>query len=337
MGKIVLSMHIPALRRRAQQLGGTRAVARAALASARRVIGLEATALAAMAERLGEPFAAAVETIAAIDGRVVVTGMGKSGQVCKKIAATLSSTGTAAVFLHAAEAAHGDLGMFARGDVCLAVSNSGTTQEILELLPAVRRLSLPLVAMTGGLDSPLAVEADFVLDVSVAEEACPLGLAPTASTTATLAMRGFDEQDFAMLHPGGALGRQLLRIAELMHGQDELPVVGPDEPAHSTLEAMTAGGLGVVAVVDQGRLAGVVTDGDVRRALLAHTGKGTFDGLSASGIMGSDPKTVAAEALATEALALMEEHAITALFITDKEGRPCGILHMHDLLRAGLA
>ncbi|MFP6599049.1 MAG: KpsF/GutQ family sugar-phosphate isomerase [Deltaproteobacteria bacterium] len=323
-------------------------IASDALASARRVIGLEATALAAMAERLGEPFAAAVETIAAIDGRVVVTGMGKSGQVCKKIAATLSSTGTAAVFLHAAEAAHGDLGMFARGDVCLAVSNSGTTQEILELLPAVRRLSLPLVAMTGGLDSPLAVEADFVLDVSVAEEACPLGLAPTASTTATLAMgdalavavlerRGFDEQDFAMLHPGGALGRQLLRIAELMHGQDELPVVGPDEPAHSTLEAMTAGGLGVVAVVDQGRLAGVVTDGDVRRALLAHTGKDAFDSLSAAGIMSSDPKTVAAEALATEALALMEEHAITSLFITDKEGRPCGILHMHDLLRAGLA
>lgn len=318
------------------------------IGSARRVITLEAAALTAMAARLGDSFEQAVAAMVETDGRVLVTGMGKSGQVCKKIAATFSSTGTSAVFVHAAEAAHGDLGMFARGDLCLAVSNSGATQEMLELLPAIRRLSLPLVAMTGALDSPLAREADIILDVSVAEEACPLGLAPTASTTATLAMgdalaiavlerRGFSEQDFAQLHPGGALGRRLLRVKDLMRGAGAVPTVSPADSSRSTLETITEGGLGVVAVVENGRLAGVITDGDIRRSILAEAGKGQFENLSASDLMTANPKTVAAGALATEALASMEKHSITSLLITDESGSPTGLLHLHDLLRAGLA
>jgi arabinose-5-phosphate isomerase len=317
------------------------------LNSARRVLRIESEALDALANRLDGRFEEAVDTIIRCKGRVVVTGMGKSGQICRKIAATLASTGTSAFFLHAAEAAHGDLGMFARGDVCLAVSHSGTTQELVSLLPSVKRLRIPLIAMTGGLGSPLAQAADIVLDCSIEQEACPLGLAPTASTTTTLALgdalavavleqRGFSERDFALLHPGGALGRKLLRVADLMHVGAGVPSVRVGSAIRETLTAISNGGFGVVAVVDgSGRLCGIVTDGDVRRALLRHE---RFHELRVDDVMTTNPKTVAESALASEALGIMEDHAITSLFIMDRKSRrPLGIVHLHDLLKAGVA
>ena len=317
------------------------------LASGKQVLATEADAVRALIDRLDERFERAVETIIQCRGRVVVTGMGKSGQICRKIAATLASTGTSAFFLHAAEASHGDLGMFARGDVCLAISNSGTTRELVSLLPGVKRLRLPLIAMTGGLDSPLAEESDILLDISIDKEACPLGLAPTASTTVTLALgdalavavlerRGFSEEDFAKLHPGGALGARLLRVHEVMHHNGEIPCVDAATPVTDALSVITDGGMGVVGVLEKGtRLAGVITDGDIRRGMLRYGG---FDGVRAEDIMTASPKTVAAGALAAEALAIMEEHAITSLFIVDGEsGRPVGIVHLHDLLKAGTA
>lgn len=317
------------------------------LASAQRVLDVEISALRDLAARLDHSFERAVELILGCSGRVVVTGMGKSGLICRKLAATFASTGTTSFFLHAAEAGHGDLGMFSRGDVCIAVSNSGATREILALLPAVKRLQLPLIAMTGGRESALAADADVLLDVSVAEEACPLGLAPTASTTATLAMgdalavavlerRGFSSDDFALLHPGGALGRRLVRVGELMHHDAELPLVPASSPARATLDIMTVGRLGVAGVVDtDGRLVGVVTDGDIRRALQRYD---SIAGRNAADLMTRNPKTVSANALAAEGLALMEEHSITALFIVEAgSGRPVGIVHLHDLLQAQIA
>jgi arabinose-5-phosphate isomerase len=321
----------------------------AALETARRVLRIESEALGEISSRLSSDFAKAVELVARCRGRVVVTGMGKSGQICRKIAATMSSTGTSAFFLHAGEAVHGDLGMFARGDVCIAISNSGTTQEVIALLPAIKRLSLPLIAITGGLDSALAKAADVVLDVRVSMEACPLNLAPTASTTATLAMgdalavavleaKGFTDRDFAMLHPGGALGRRLMRVEELMHPGSQVPLVKKTEPLAATLRAMTEGGLGTVGVVEDGAnglLVGVITDGDVRRAVLRH---GDLSAKHAVDVMSTNPKTVAAEALAEEALATMEKHSITSLFILETgTRRPIGIVHLHDLLKASVA
>jgi len=315
--------------------------------SARRVIAIEASALQAMVGRLDEAFTRAVDIVTAARGRTVVTGMGKSGQICRKIAATLSSTGTSALFLHAAEAAHGDLGMFARGDVCLAVSNSGTTKELVGLLPAIKRLQIPIVAITGGVRSPLAEAADVVLDASVDQEACPLGLAPTASTTAMLAMgdalavavlerKGFSEDDFALLHPGGALGRRLLRVRDLMHTGVQLPRVEPERGVRDTLQVMTDGHMGIVAVVDAaGALVGVITDGDIRRGVLRYPDASER---TAADLMSTSPKTVAADALAASALALMEQHSITSLFIVDGAARkPIGLIHLHDLLRAGVA
>ncbi len=317
------------------------------LESAKRVLDIEIEALRAVATRLDGQFEKAVELIGECSGRTVVTGMGKSGQVCRKMAATFSSTGTSSIFLHAAEAAHGDIGILTRGDVCIGVSNSGTTEELLSLLPAVKRLEIPLIAITGGLDSPLASAADALLDVSVAKEACPLGLAPTASTTATLAVgdalavavlerKGFSEDDFAVLHPGGALGRRLLRVAEIMRRGSDIPLIGLDAPMKATLEAMTEGKLGTVGVVDdEGALAGVITDGDIRRAVLSI---GDTRDMTSGQIMTSAPKTIAGDVLAAEALAMMEKHSITSLFILDDPGRkPAGIIHMHDLLRAGIA
>ncbi|HYC55685.1 MAG TPA: KpsF/GutQ family sugar-phosphate isomerase [Candidatus Binatia bacterium] len=319
---------------------------RTALETARRVLRIECQALNEMSDRLTEDFARAVDLILTCDGRVVVTGMGKSGQICRKIAATMSSTGTSAFFLHAGEGVHGDLGMFARGDVCIAISNSGTTQEVLALLPAIKRLALPLIAITGGTRSPLAQAADVVLDVAVRIEACPMNLAPTASTTATLAMgdalavavleaKGFSENDFAMLHPGGALGRKLLRVEELMHSADSIALVAEGSDLMETLRLITEGRLGTAGVVDEeGRLLGVITDGDVRRAVLRH---GDLSGKAARDVMTRDPKTVKAAALAEEALATMERHSITSLFILDPALRPVGLVHLHDLLKAGVA
>jgi arabinose-5-phosphate isomerase len=275
---------------------------------------------------------------------VVVSGLGKSGLVCRKIASTLASTGTPALFLHAAEGLHGDIGMLTRGDVLLAVSNSGST-EVIALLAPARRLGLPVVAMTGDPGSQLGRAADVVLDVSVAEEACPLGLAPTASTTATLALgdalaiallerRGFSAEDFGTLHPGGAIGRRLRRVDELMHTGAELPLVGGTATMDEVLREMSVKRLGMTGVVGgDGALAGIITDGDLRRAVQQ---RGDVLRFSASELMTRAPKTVPAGALAESALALMEQYAITALFIVDVDGRPAGVLHLHDLLRAAV-
>ena len=321
------------------------------VAHARRVLGIEAAAIAALAGRLGDGFADAIELIARCAGKVVVTGMGKSGHVCRKIAATLASTGTPSFFLHAGEALHGDLGMLERTDLVLAISNSGETQEILDLLPILKRLGLPLVAMTGGLDSTLARAADVVLDVGVAEEACPLGLAPTASTTATLAMgdalavallqhRGFRAEDFAALHPAGTLGRKLLKVADVMHRGAELPIVREDTPFKETIVEMTSKRLGLTGVVDvHGVLVGVITDGNIRRAFerLPDVQRALARDLTTRArrdSMTGPPKTIDADALAAKALAVMEQHAITSLFVVDAAGRPTGVVHLHDLLRA---
>jgi arabinose-5-phosphate isomerase len=317
----------------------------ASIGHARRVLTIEAEALAVLAARLDARFDAAVQLIAGRGGKVVVTGMGKSGHVGRKIAATLASTGTPAFFLHAAEALHGDLGMLERPDLVVAVSNSGETAEILDLVPHVKRLGLPLVALTGRPASTLAKAADAVLDVSVAEEACPLGLAPTASTTAAIAMgdalavallehRGFRPEDFAALHPAGTLGRKLLRVSDLMHVGDEVPRIDVGSLVRDALLEMTAKRLGVTAVVDgHGRLAGIVTDGDLRRAL---GGGGDVITRSVTDVMARAPKTISADALAALAVATMERHAITVLFILDEGERLAGVIHLHDLLRAGV-
>ena len=285
-----------------------------------------------------------MDVLVACEGKVVVSGLGKSGLVCRKIASTLASTGTPALFLHAAEGLHGDIGMLTRGDVLLAVSNSGSTEVIAMLAPA-RRLGLPVVAMTGDRGSQLGRAADVVLDVSVAEEACPLGLAPTASTTATLALgdalaiallerRGFSAEDFGTLHPGGALGRRLRRVDELMHTGAELPLVSGSATMADVLREVSAKRLGLTGVLGaDGTLAGIITDGDLRRAVQRH---GDVLRFAESELMTRAPKTVSAGALAESALALMEQHAITALFIVDADGRPAGVLHLHDLLRAAV-
>jgi arabinose-5-phosphate isomerase len=316
------------------------------LARARRVLDVESRALASIRDRLDGRFGDAIELLLACRGKVIVTGVGKSGIVGRKIAATLSSTGTPAVFLHAAEGSHGDLGTVARGDVMLAVSNSGEGAEVLRLLPVAKRLAVPLIALTGTPGSSLGRAADVALDVSVPEEACPLGLAPTASTTAQMALgdalavalleeRGFSADDFALLHPGGALGRRLLRVDELMHQGDALPVVPPDAPLKETLLEITSKRLGVTAVVDDaGALVGVVTDGDLRRGLERAADIRT---LTARDLMTRNPKTILATALAAQAVALMERHSITSLFVlVDGSRRPVGVLHLHDLLRAAV-
>jgi arabinose-5-phosphate isomerase len=312
---------------------------------ARRVLDIESAALRALRDRIDGSFDRAVELMAQCRGKIVVAGMGKSGVMCRKIAATLASTGSPALFLHAAEGVHGDSGMLMKGDVVLLVSYSGETEEIVRMLPLIKRLGLPLVGMTGRTRSTLASAADVVLDISVAEEACPLGLAPTASTTATVALgdslalallehKGFEATDFAILHPGGILGRRLLlRVCDLMHRDADVPLVDGNTSLKDTLIEMTSKRLGVTAVCnDLGELIGVVTDGDLRRGLERVE---NLEGLTARALMTSNPKTIAAEALAAEALAVMERHAITSLFVAERR-RPIGVVHLHDLLRAGV-
>ncbi len=316
------------------------------LARARRVLEIERRALDALGDRLDWRFARALEILLACRGRVIVTGVGKSGLVCRKIAATLASTGTPAFFLHAGEGSHGDLGTLMRGDVLLAVSNSGESAEVLSILPLARRLGLAVIALCGKSDSTLARGADVVLDVSVPEEACPLGLAPTASTTAQMALgdalaialleeRGFSSEDFALLHPAGALGRQLQRVADLMHRGDKVPLVPERAPLKDTLLEITAKRLGVTGVLNPaGELVGVITDGDLRRGLERAA---DLRALTAADLMTRAPKTIAGDALAAEAVAVMEQHAITSLFIlTDGSRRPAGVIHLHDLLRASV-
>jgi arabinose-5-phosphate isomerase len=318
------------------------------LDAARKVLRIEAEAVQALNDRINGEFVKAVEMILACTGRVVVTGMGKSGLICQKIAATMASTGTPALFLHPAEGVHGDLGMVARGDVVIAVSNSGETEELTRILPVIKRMGLPLIAMAGKAESTLARAGDVFLDISVKEEACPLQLAPTASTTATLAMgdalavalllqRGFREEDFALYHPGGALGKRLLlRVEDLMHGAAAIPVVGLDTPLKDALYEISSKKLGITGVVDaQGALVGVFTDGDLRRTIekgveLLHRPISEF--------MNHQPKRILRTNLAAKALQRMEEYAITSLFVFDSEdgGVPVGVIHLHDLLRAGV-
>jgi arabinose-5-phosphate isomerase len=316
---------------------------------ARRVIRVEAQALSDMADRIDASFERAIDLILASSGRVIVSGMGKSGLVGQKIASTMASTGTPAFFLHPAEGIHGDLGMIMKGDVVIAISNSGETEEILRILPSIKRLGAHLIAMSGSQASNLARSSDVFLDVSVSEEACPLGLAPTASTTATLAMgdalavallvkRGFKAEDFAIFHPGGSLGKKLiLRVEDLMHSGDAIPLVQEDTLMKEALFEITAKGLGVTGVCDSsGALKGVITDGDLRRSLE----KG-FDFLnnSASGIMKHGPLRIKRTELAAAALQIMEQRTITSLFVfeNDQSAAPCGIIHLHDILKAGIA
>ena len=309
-------------------------------------LGIEADAVAALARRLGADFARACRLCLACRGRVVVSGMGKSGHIAGKVAATLASTGTPAFFLHPAEAVHGDIGMITRDDLLLALSNSGETAEVLLMVPVLKRLGVPLLALSGFPASSLARIADVHVDVSVPAEACPLNLAPTASTTATLAMgdalavallrlRGFTEQDFARSHPGGTLGRRLLlHVEDAMHTGTAVPRVGPEDTVSAGLLEMTRKGLGITSVVDEDdRLLGVFTDGDLRRALDRRI---DVHDTPMRAVMTTDPRTVGPRELAVEAVLMMERYRITALVVVDAERRVQGALNVHDLLRAGV-
>jgi arabinose-5-phosphate isomerase len=318
----------------------------ALIAAGRRALEIESRAVAELGARVDAGFVRACQLCLAATGRVVVTGLGKSGHVGNKIAATLASTGTPAFFLHATEASHGDLGMVARGDVVLAISNSGETAEIIALLPHLRRLESPVIAMTGNPSSTLAREATVNLDVSVREEACPLNLAPTASTTATLAMgdalatalleaRGFTVEDFARSHPGGALGRKLLlHVQDVMRQGDDLPQVGVTAPLSQGLVEMSRKGLGLTAVVDERNLLrGVFTDGDLRRAFDRGLDLRTT---SMRDVMTASPRVIEPGALAADAVNRMQEYRVTALLVVDHDRRLVGALNIHDLLRAGV-
>jgi arabinose-5-phosphate isomerase len=332
------------------------------------VVRIEAEALRALADRIGGSMAAAfqraVDLLFCCAGRVVVTGMGKSGLIARKIAATLSSTGTPALYMHPVDALHGDLGMVVRGDVVLALSASGETEEILRLLATIKRLQVPLIAMTGSAasiqassprasgtrsagarGSTLATAADVALDCSISEEACSLGLAPTASTTTMLALgdalavtlsekRGFKEEDFANLHPGGKLGKQLARVESLMHSGDALPCVGPQTKMPDVIYEMSRKKLGVTAVVEAEILMGIISDGDLRR-LLEKRGKDVLD-LTAGECMTKNPQTIEREEFAATALALMEEKKITSLMVVEESGKLQGIVHLHDLWSTNL-
>jgi arabinose-5-phosphate isomerase len=316
----------------------------ALLAVARRALEIEARAVTSLESRLDERFAAACRACLACAGRIVVTGMGKSGHVARKIAATLASTGTPALFLHPAEAVHGDLGMITRSDAVLALSNTGETAELLVLVPHLKRLGVPLIVMTGAPDSGLARVATIALDVSVPEEACPLNLAPTASTTAALAMgdalavalleaRGFTAEDFARSHPGGALGRRLLRVEDIMRRGADLPRVAPDTPLREGLMEISRKGFGMTVIVDvEDRVLGVFTDGDLRRALDRRI---DVRATPMQSVMTSPCRTIEPRALAAEAVRLMETHRITALPVA-QEGKLVGLFNVHDLLRAGV-
>lgn len=314
------------------------------LAVGRRVIRAEIDGLEQLARNLDGAFGGALDLCAAARGRLIVTGIGKSGHVARKIAATLASTGTRAQFVHPAEASHGDLGMIGAEDAILALSNSGESGELADIIAYSRRFKIPLIAITGGCGSALAEAADVVLLLPRAAEACPMGLAPTTSTTMMMALgdalaiallerKGFSSAEFQLLHPGGPLGRRLLRVGDIMHAAAEVPLIAPDAPMSEAILVMTAKSFGCVGVCGAGgRLVGVVTDGDLRRhmddRLLARR---------VGEIMHHDPKTITAAHLAAEALGLMNRYAITALFVVDDAQRPAGFLHMHDCLRAGIA
>jgi len=312
---------------------------------ARKVLETEATAIRNLVERLDGEFEAAVDLVVDCDGRVVWTGMGKSGIICRKLAATMSSTGTPSLFLHPAEAIHGDLGMVTESDLVVAISNSGTTDEILRLLEILRRQGVKLVAMSSHPDSPLAKAADIHLDLGVRNEACPLNLAPTASTTASLALgdalaltvavrKGFKEEDFARFHPGGKLGKKFLKVKDCMHSGDEMPVVRADTAMKDVIYEMSRKGLGLATVLDgDGSLLGLITDGDLRRLMERDP-----DPLSrlAEEVMHKGGVCISADELATAALKKLEEKRITSLMVCDGDGAVAGVLHVHDLWGVGL-
>lgn len=315
------------------------------LSLARKVLQTEAAAVLALVDRLDEKFARAVMLIRDCRGRVIVTGMGKSGIICRKIAATLASTGTPAFFLHPAEAVHGDLGVIQADDVVIAMSYSGETAELRFVLETLKRIGTPLIAMTGNTASTLAQAAEVALDCRVSEEACPMNLVPTASTTAALAMgdalamavlveKGFKPEDFASLHPGGKLGKKLMRVAQLMHSGDSLPVVQRHTAMRDVIYEMSRKGLGMTSVVEKdGRLAGIITDGDLRRKM--STAGNVLD-LTAEDVMTPNPLAIASSTLAVEALAMLEQRKITSIVVIDADQRVEGVVHLHDLWRTGM-
>ena len=316
------------------------------ITSGLRTVEMEAQAVSQLTPRINQNFVLACETILACQGRVVVTGMGKSGHIGNKIAATLASTGTPAFFVHPGEASHGDLGMITKADVVIAISNSGSTSEVTRLLPLIIRLGIPLISMTGDANSPLSQAACAHLDVSVTTEACPLNLAPTTSTTVTLVMgdalaialleaRGFSAEDFAFSHPGGTLGRKLLlRVCDIMHKDDDVPKVMIHQPLQDALLEMTQKGFGMTTVISkEKKLLGIFTDGDLRRAI---DQKVNIASTTMADVMSPNPKTINQDILAVEALTIMESTAITALVVEDEKGHPTGVLHLHDILRAGV-
>lgn len=319
------------------------------LEEGKRVLKVEAEAILALVGRMDHRFVSAVELLSACKGRIVVIGMGKSGLIGKKIAATLASTGAPAFSLHPAEGIHGDLGMVSRDDVAIMISNSGETEEILRILPSLKRLNLKFITLTGNTKSTLAKESDVILDVAVKEEACPLGLAPTASTTATLAMgdalavallqkKGFRQEDFASFHPGGALGKRLLlKVKDTMISGGAIPKVLEETPMREVVLEMTAKKLGMTTVQkESGKLAGVITDGDLRRLIknIDHEKRDIFSA-PAREVMNPSPKTISKEALAAQAIHLMETYSITALVVIAPDGDVDGVVHLHDLLKKG--
>lgn len=315
------------------------------LSLARKVLQTEAAAVLALVNRVDDKFARAVELIRHCKGRVIVTGMGKSGIVCRKIAATLASTGTPAFFLHPAEAVHGDLGVIQADDVVIAMSYSGETEELTRVLETLKRLGAPMIALTGDVQSTLAQAADVALDCSVSEEACPMNLVPTASTTAALAMgdalamtvlveKGFKPEDFASLHPAGKLGKRLMRVDQLMAAGDELPVVQLHTSMKDVIYEMSRKKLGMTSVVEKdGRLAGIITDGDLRRKMGANA---SIMDLTAKDVMTLNPVAIQHSTLAAEALAMMEQRKITSIVVIDADRRVAGVVHLHDLWRTGL-
>lgn len=315
--------------------------------TAKEVFDIEANSVLRLKSRLNESFIKAIDIIYASKGKVVVTGMGKSGLIGRKIASTLCSTGTPAVFLHPAESTHGDSGIISRNDVVIAISNSGETKELLNLLPLILRFNVPIIGITGGLNSTLAQKSDVVLDISVEKEACPLNKAPTASTTATLAMgdaiavcllkkRGFSYEDFLLYHPSGSLGKGILyKVGELMVKGDDIPVISQDVSFEQAIVFVSEKHLGTALLIDNNsKLQGVLTDGDIRRAIIKHP---NVQNLMVKDVMTQNPKTISENELCAKALAIMEKYSITSLAVVDENNVPIGLLHIHDLLRAGVA
>lgn len=314
---------------------------------AKEVLDIEANSILRLKNNIGEDFDRAVDILYNCKGRVIITGMGKSGLIGRKIAATLTSTGTPSYFLHPAESTHGDSGIITRNDVVIAISNSGETQELLNLLPLIKRFGVQMIGMTGKLNSTLANASDVVLDISVEREACPLNKAPTASTTATLAMgdalavcllekRGFSEEDFLVFHPSGALGKGFLyRVEDLMLTGDRLPIVHENDSFVDVIETISSHKLGMAMIVDaSGKLSGVLTDGDIRRTLLKHN---NIQSLVIKDVMTVNPKHISKSDYGASALNLMEKYSITALAVVDENNKPIGVIHIHDLLKAGVA